>query len=572
VRDRGESGIMSSMNSPAGWGPSHQTGRSGARAVVMVALLVAALVVGVSVWVFIAAAALLLGLQVLGVLRDRRSAKSGGLPTGVEDPLAALKELAGASGGIYLGREDSGQFRCSRSERAVLLIGAPRSGKTSAVIIPALIAHDGPAVSTSTKLDLAAATWPARHRSSRLWVFDPTGSSAPRGFEQLRWSPVRCAKAWDGALLMARAMTAAAGVGEGTTHGTHWVKRSQALLGPLLHAAALDGRDMESVVDWVMRHELDEPGTVLELETASRLAFASLLGILNTEERERASIFSAAADALVAYTSEAALEAAKDPNFDPDHFVATSDTIYIHAPAEEQAAAAPLVCGLLAEVRRATYLAHRNGTLNRRVLFALDEAANIAPLQELPAIASEGGGQGLTLLAAFQDLSQARARWGQAADGFLTLFGTKLILSGIADTKTLDAVSVALGEYDRKMVARTTGSSGERSTRTKTVSTQRTRVLSPGEVANIPAGRGLHLDGLAWELLTLTPGLRRRAVEDAHHTADRPGVVSTNGPRPGRWRADICGRLAPSTASAWSVCLLPLTFELLVAPAERPAC
>jgi hypothetical protein len=41
--------------------------------------------------------------------------------------------------------------------------------------------------------------------------------------------------------------------------------------------------------------------------------------------------------------------------------------------------------------------------------------------------------------------------------------------------------------------------------RTRTVSTQRTRILSPGEVANIPAGKGLHLDGLAWELVTLTP-------------------------------------------------------------------
>ena len=35
---------------------------------------------------------------------------------------------------------------------------------------------------------------------------------------------------------------------------------------------------------------------ILEQEKASRLAFGSLLGILNTEDRERASIFSAAAD------------------------------------------------------------------------------------------------------------------------------------------------------------------------------------------------------------------------------------------------------------------------------------
>ena len=80
-------------------------------------------------------------------------------------------------------------------------------------------------------------------------------------------------------------------------------------------------------------------------------------------------------------------------------------------------------------------------------------------LQELPQIASEGGGQGLTLLAAFQDLSQARARWGKAADGFLTLFGTKLLLPGIADTTTLEAVSTMLGEYDRQVISRTSDAS-----------------------------------------------------------------------------------------------------------------
>jgi type IV secretion system protein VirD4 len=257
-----------------------------------------------------------------------------------------------------------------------------------------------------------------------------------------------------------------------------------------------------------MRHDLDHAGVVLENENASQLAFGSLVGLHNTEDRERASIFSAAADALQAYNSEAALEAAKDPNFDPAAFVASGDTVYIHAPAEEQAAAAPLVCGLLAEIRRATYLAHRNATLTSSVLFALDEAANIAPLEELPAIASEGGGQGLTLLAAFQDLSQARHRWDDSADGFLTLFGSKLILPGIADTKAIEAISVALGEYDRQMVAQTRGYTGGQHgglTRSKTTSTQRTRVLSPGEIANIPAGAGLHLDGLDWELVGLTP-------------------------------------------------------------------
>jgi hypothetical protein len=33
---------------------------------------------------------------------------------------------------------------------------------------------------------------------------------------------------------------------------------------------------METVVDWVLRHELDEAGILLEQETASRLAFGIL--------------------------------------------------------------------------------------------------------------------------------------------------------------------------------------------------------------------------------------------------------------------------------------------------------
>jgi type IV secretion system protein VirD4 len=345
-------------------------------------------------------------------------------------------------------------------------------------------------------------------------VFDPTGAAGgSEASEELRWSPVPSSVSWDGALLMARAMTSR--IGAGTTDRSHWASRAQALLAPLLHAAAVHGRDVETVVDWVLRHEIDEPGILLEDERCSRLAFGSLLGLLNTEDRERSSILSATADALQAYTSENALAAAREPNFHADAFVRSGETIYIHAPADEQAAAAPIVCGLLSEIRRATYRAHPAGQLTHgRMLFALDEVANIAPLEELPQIASEGGGQGLMLLAALQDLSQARQRWGAQADGFLTLFGTKIVLPGIADARTLEAMSQTLGEYDRQVVSRTRPQPGVLDMlpggrpippKSTTYSTQRTRVLSPGELANIPAGRALHLNGVRWELLTLTP-------------------------------------------------------------------
>ena len=513
------------------WGPSHQTGqrRSGFnyrwifRVLVVLALLgilnggtrheSTLTVAGGSVWL---AAFVVLALpdgvqrwllRPLPRLVWRRPASS--VPM---DPLTTVRDASlQAGGGVYLGLATSGQSRFARGERAVLLLGPPRSGKTSAVIIPAILSHTGPVVSTSTKPDVYRATRLVRALEGRLWVFDPTGASTPGGVLELRWSPVSGSVSWDGALLTARAMTSR--VGGGTSDRSHWASRAQALLAPLLHAAAVHGRDMETVVEWVMRHETDEAGVLLEDERCSRLAFSSLLGVFNTEDRERSSIFSASSDALQAYTSETALDVARDPNFDADAFVRSQDTIYIHAPAEEQTAAAPLVCGLLAEIRRATYHAHATGQLAGWVLFALDEVANIAPLEELPQIASEGGGQGLMLLAALQDLSQARQRWGTQADGFLTLFGSKLILPGIADPRTLETVSTMLGEYDRQVISRTRSqpdlfqalggqSSPNKST---TYSTHRTRVLSAGEIANIPAGHALHLDGVQWELVTLTP-------------------------------------------------------------------
>jgi type IV secretory pathway TraG/TraD family ATPase VirD4 len=420
---------------------------------------------------------------------------------------AVLAESRRRGGGVYLGLGPRAGWRLSRSERAVLLLGPPRSGKTAGVVVPSVLAHDGPAVSTSTKPDVLLATARIRSRLGCVWRFDPTGTGegAVVGINELRWSPVAGCRSWDEALLMARAMVSGAGVGAGTTDQSHWSRRAQALLAPLLHAAAVSELGIDRVHGWVQGHDLETPGALLESAGAEPAA-GIILGLQNTEVRERSSIFSAAADALDAYASESALAAASAPNFEPDAFVRSRDTIYIDAPGERQHLAAPLVCGLLAEVRAATYRAHAAGELPRRVLFALDEVANIAPLAELPSIASEGGGQGLLLLAALQDLSQARARWGPAADGFLTLFGAKLILPGIADQRTLESISVALGEYDRPMVATTrapTGPLGAR--RAQTFSTQRQRVLSPGEVAGIPFGRALHLDGVAWELLTVTP-------------------------------------------------------------------
>jgi len=148
----------------------------------------------------------------------------------------------------------------------------------------------------------------------------------------------------------------------------------------------------------------------------------------------------------------------------------------------------------------------------------LDEVANIAPLKKLPNIVSEAGGQGLQVMACFQDLSQAKTRWGPAADGFLTLFGTKVVFAGIGDKATLEAMSTLVGDWDRPYVAfnSSTGQStqfgfplgvafGTQSHTGLTYSARREALLSPSEIATIPPGHALIVRTNRWSLVQATP-------------------------------------------------------------------
>jgi type IV secretory pathway TraG/TraD family ATPase VirD4 len=360
---------MPNQQNERGWGPSHQLPRFREwpwwKWVLYGALFIA-LIGGISRPITVLVRLACAGVLVWRLVRRARRRRGTGTAVGVVSPTPAS--------GVYLGINSKGSQKRSRSERAVLVIGPPRSGKTSSVIVPTLRTHDGPVISTSTKPDVLHAAVAERSAAGRVWQFDPTGRAAEvPGVETLRWSPLLSAGEWDGALLISRAMVDAAGVGTGTTDGSHWAKRSQALLASILHAAAVGGESMRTVVSWVATHDQDTALSRLREHAGSPLALDVLTGIANTEARERSAIFSTSADALDAYTSQTALNAAESPNFYAGRFVRSNDTVYIHAPAEAQRLAAPLVCGLLAEVRRATYQAHAARILDRQVLFALDE-------------------------------------------------------------------------------------------------------------------------------------------------------------------------------------------------------
>jgi hypothetical protein len=113
-------------------------------------------------------------------------------------------------------------------------------------------------------------------------------------------------------------------------------------------------------------------------------------------------------------------------------------------------------------------------------------------------------------LACLQDLSQARAAWEREADGFLSLFGTKLIFPGIGDTRTLEAISLLGGEHEVPTVSvsqgpRRRGLAAFRPATTRTVSMRKDRALPADAVARGHPGLILGIEGAEPGFLRMTP-------------------------------------------------------------------
>jgi hypothetical protein len=201
---------------------------------------------------------------------------------------------------------------------------------------------------------------------------------------------------------------------------------------------------------------------------------------------------------LSPYRREAALAVTDRPNFSPEDFsgfyrhpdgVPAFDTVYINSSGQQQERLAPLIVGLINQIKEARYARHRKiqslarGAWFPPLVLALDETANIAPLPDLPSVVSQGGSQGVTVVAVFQNLHQAKARWRDEGVGFLTNFQDRLVFPGIWDKETLEDLSALIGEYDRPVTSTSEDPSEMAKSRFRyTHSIQREPILPPSDI------------------------------------------------------------------------------------------
>jgi hypothetical protein len=159
--------------SEPGWGPSHQyLAPPRPRKGHLPAFAITAVLVLLNHTLTLYALGLL-ALLVLGrVLQRHWDSPDHGTPAPSSSPLDAAglrARSAQLGGGAYLGL-DRGSWVTADPEHAVMVLGPPRSGKTSSIVIPSVLAAPGPVVSTATKPDVLDATHRSRSEVGQVWL------------------------------------------------------------------------------------------------------------------------------------------------------------------------------------------------------------------------------------------------------------------------------------------------------------------------------------------------------------------------------------------------------------------
>jgi len=405
-------------------------------------------------------------------------------------------------------------------ENSLVLVAPARQGKTKNIVSPAILEAPGAVVATSVRSELAEETWRQRAAGGRqVAVYDPT--SAATGIEELgalRWSLTRgCA---DPEVAMRRATAMTAQVGKGVENASFWSDKARQVVMPLLHAAELDGGGVDALFDWASSpHAAQQAVAILRDHPHAAPGWASALEAVTdmADEKTRANVWSQVEQAIVMTLLLPSVREAVSPrsaaeSLDLEQFIRGRGTLYIIAGAT--GTAAPIVAALVEDVYATAYkMANRSpgGRLDPPLLLALDEVANIAKLPSLPEMVSAGGGAGITTLVVLQSLAQARDRWGVDAAGAIWGSATsKVIMGGIVDERDLSAISAMLGEHAEIRTSTSTSASGD----SRSWSQHDRKVMTPGQVRELPIGTALLLSGSnPAVLLDLIPVWKRKSAK-----------------------------------------------------------
>jgi len=468
------------------------------------ALILLLLAAAVLTWLTVSVhgSGLLAGFGVDDERRGARWAHVGELgalhvPGGLARLALPGRNQADASGGrLALGYRGRRLLR-AEAGHALVVFGPTQSFKSAGLAIPALLEWDGPAVASSIKTDLLAATIRRREQLGEVMVFDPFGLSTA---QTSTWSPLRTAGDWDGALSTAMRMNASTELDTSTLRGgSYWSAAAEQRLAPLLWTAARTGAGISAVVRWAYgQGDSELPAIFRDLLTQTtdasqradaQAAYDAHVAFEQMAGETRASIESHVQLLLRGYRSPRVQASAAGCEITPERLLAGSATLYLVGDSHRSKLLRPIFLALLSELVDYAYheATWRGGRLPHPLLLCLDELGNVAPLPNLGEIASTAASHNIQLVSIFHDMAQARTRYGEQTLTVINNHRARMLLPGVADLETLRYFSDLLGEQHlRDPDSRSRELKGPR---------ERRALAAPEQLRQLPAGHALLVYG-----------------------------------------------------------------------------
>lgn len=383
-------------------------------------------------------------------------------------------------------------------EAVGLQLWSPRKGKTSTQSIRHIVSAPGIVLATTNKggrREIVAATRGVRETRGAVWVMDPQGiAGEPAG--RMWWNPLGGVTDVVSARALAKVLADSQRQPGAQLH-VYFDNEGPNLLANMLLAAAADARPITDVLPWLDNANDAEPVRLLRQHGYPELA-SSVQGVIDLgmkgDGETRGGVYRTAA-IIMSWLASPQVQAWCTPGgwgkaeFVPETFVRSqADTLYLLSR-EGEGTTAPLITALTVAVCEAAMRYARtrpDGRMPTPMVVELDEAANICKWADLPKLYSHLGSQGVVTTTYLQSWAQGQAVWGR--DGMAALWGASnvaVIGPGLRDAALLRDLSESIGDHD---ITRTSHSSS-RSGHSRSITTERRRILSPAALANLPKGR-----------------------------------------------------------------------------------
>ena len=408
---------------------------------------------------FVVVVVTLVGLLVWAAVRPPAKPTSGwGAPDDQRGLWLARKER----GRLVLGAAGN-HLLAVRERHSVLLVGPAHGGKTSGLVVPAVVEWEGPVVVAATKGHLVDETIGWRSRQGDVHVYDP---AAITRYHRSGWSMLADCGTWSGAIRTAADLTLAARAssrvdpGDGDQAGVAWRSSLSMALAPFLLAAVASGRTIGQTAEWIENEERDEVLTILVgLDQAAARAHRTTFA---RPDPVRSRFLHAMHEILSVYDDPVVAASMDRHDLEPAELLdGGANTLYLTTPEYDQERFRPL-CGMI--VRRIVAAAYEisarsSAPLDPPLLVVLDDVTGIAPVDDLAALASTAAARGVQVVSVFQDRAQIDGQYGDVAATLVRNHGARVVLPdrherGLhRDDPLLDpALARDLGEHEAALV------------------------------------------------------------------------------------------------------------------------